>query len=142
MNARDLVNSTIMHRKRRGQASTSSKHVDSPQTPPQHSTPLHETPISKKVSGATPYTSLHYKRDTRMNHLGSEMKGKFAGPMCPKEFLQVFLPFKRGVLQKMPKRMKKSFRHVAEQGLETAMYEPMVCPPGPPIMYIYPSAPD
>lgn len=37
----------------------------------------------------------------------------------------------------MPKRMKKPFRYVAEQKVETAMYEPMVCPPALPIMYIY-----
>jgi len=128
--------------KRRGQPSTCSKRVDAPQTPPQHFTPLHETPINKKVSGATPYTSLHYKRDTRMNDLGSEMKGKFAGPICPKQFLQFFLPLKHGELQKMPKRMKKPFRRVAEQTVETAMYGPMVCPLSLPVMYIHMSAPD
>ena len=134
------VNSTTMPPKRRGQPSTSSKHVDASQTPPQHFTPLHETPISKKVSGATPYTSMHYERDTRMNNLGLEMKGKFAGPICPKQFLQVFLPFKPRELQQMPKRMKKPFRRVAEQKVETAMYELMVCSLAPPIMYVYESS--
>lgn len=128
--------------KRNGQASTSSKRVDAPQTPPQRYTSLHETPISKKVSGATPYTSLHYKRDTRMNNLGSEMKGKFAGPICPKEFLHVFLPFKRRELPQMPKRMKKPFRSVAEQKMETTMYGPMVCPLSLSVMYIHMSPPD
>lgn len=128
-------NPTTMAPKRRGHSSTSSKHVDPPQTPPQHFTPLYETPISKKGSGATPYTSMHYKRDIRMNNLGSEMKGKFAGPICPKEFLQVFLPFEQSELQQMPKRMKKPFQRVAEQKVETAMYELMVCSLTPPIMY-------
>jgi hypothetical protein len=29
-----------------------------------------------KVSSATPYTSMHIKRDARMKELGEEMKGK------------------------------------------------------------------
>ena len=119
---------------------TSSKHVDASQTPPQHFTPLYETPIRKKGSGATPYTSMHYKRDSRMNNLGSEMKGKFAGPICPGEFLQFFLPFKSRKLPQMPRRMKKPFQRVAEQKVETAMYGLMVCSLTPPIMYIYDSS--
>ena len=66
-----------------------------------------------------------------MNNLGWEMKGKFGGPYCPEKFLQVFLPFKERELQQMPRRMKKPFRRVAEQKVETAMYEPMVCLLGP-----------
>jgi hypothetical protein len=117
--------------KRSGRASTSSKHVDTPRTPPpsQHSAAPNETPLSKKVSGATPYTSLHYKRDTRMNDLGTEMKGKFAGPIPPSEFLKTFLPFKREELERMPGRRKKVFQRVAHQRVETAMYGPMVCLP-------------
>lgn len=124
------------------QASTSSRRVDAPRTSPHHFPPLHETPISKKVSGATPYTSMHYKRDTRMNNLGSEMKGKVAGPICPREFLQVFLPFKAGGLQQPPRRMKQPFRRVAEQTVETAMYGPMVCLLVLLVVYIYISSPD
>jgi hypothetical protein len=117
--------------KRRGQASASSKHVGAPRTPPplaQDYAVLNETPLSKKVSGATPYTSMHYKRDTRMKDLGTEMKGKFAGPISPSEFVQTFLPFKRGELEPMPGRRKKVFQSVADQRVETAMYGPMVCP--------------
>jgi hypothetical protein len=128
--------------KRRGQASTSSKRVETPRTPPQNLPASHETPISKKISGATPYTSMHYKRDARMNDLGSEMKGKFAGPICPQEFLQVFLPFKAGRLQKLPRRMKEPFRRVAKQTAETAMYGPMVCSLALPLVYIHMSSPD
>lgn len=102
--------------------STPSKLVDMPP-------PIHGTPIDKKVSGATPYTSMHYKRDTRMRALGSEMKDKFAGPVDPQEFLHFFLPFERGKLPRMPKRMKVPFQRVADQTTEPAMYDPMVCPP-------------
>jgi len=77
-----------------------------------------------------------------MNDLGLEMKGKFAGPICPEEFLQVFLPFKQGDLQQMPRRMKKPFRCVAEQKVETAMYDPMVCPLSLSVMYIHVSPSD
>jgi hypothetical protein len=115
-------------KRREQQASTSSNRADTPRTPPQHFIPLNETPISKKISGATPYTSTHYKRDTRMNDLGTEMKGKFAGPIPPSEFLQTFLPFKRGELGRMPGRRKKAFQRVADQKTEVAMYGPMVRP--------------
>ena len=64
-----------------------------------------------------------------MNGLGSEMKGKFAGPVDPQEFLHFFLPFERGKLPRMPKRMKVPFQRVADQTAEPAMYDPMVCPP-------------
>jgi hypothetical protein len=132
-----------MPQKRRGQASTSSKRVDTPCTPPQRFIPLNETPISKKVSGATPYTSMHYKRDTRMNVLGTEMKGKLAGPILPLEFLRTFLPFRRGELERMPGRRKKAFQRVADQKVETAMYDPMVCPCVTlPIVHICMSLPD
>lgn len=122
--------STIMPPKRRGQTSASSKRVDPPHTPTQHAPqlPPHESPITKKVAGAVPYTSMHYKRDTRMNDLGLEMMGKFAGPLNPKDFLQLFLPLKSKVLKQLPRRMKAQFRRVAEQTVETAMYGPMVCP--------------
>jgi hypothetical protein len=127
----ELRTGTIMPPKRRGQASASSKCTATPCTPPpsiQHSAVLNETPLSKKISGATPYTSMHYKRDMRMKDLGTEMTGKFAGPISPLEFMQTFLPFKRGELEPMPKRRKKVFQNVADQRVETAMYGPMVCP--------------
>jgi hypothetical protein len=69
------------------------------------------------------------------------MKGKVAGPICPREFLQVFLPFKPGGPQQ-PRRMKEPFRRVAEQTVETAMYGPMVRPLALPVVYIYISPPD
>jgi hypothetical protein len=118
-------------RPQRGKASTSSKRVNAPRTPSpvQGHAHLTETPLSKKVSGAMPYTSMHYKRDTRMNDLGAEMRGKFAGPISPSEFLKVFLPFRKGELARMPRRMKERFRRVATQNAETAMYTPMVCLP-------------
>ncbi|KAF8798329.1 hypothetical protein BYT27DRAFT_7151134 [Phlegmacium glaucopus] len=61
-----------------------------------------------------------------MNDLGTEMKGKFAGPISPSEFLQTFLPFKRGELGRMPGRRKKAFQRVADQKTEAAMYGPMI----------------
>ena len=117
--------------KRCGWASASSKRVSKPRTPPplaQDAAILNEMPLSKKVSGTTPYMLMHYKRDTRMNVLGTEMKGKFAGPIPPLDFMQTFLPFGRGELKRMPGRRKKVFQSVAEQEAETAMYGPMVCP--------------
>ncbi|KAF8816919.1 hypothetical protein BYT27DRAFT_7247809 [Phlegmacium glaucopus] len=81
----------IIPPKRRRQASTSSKRADTPRTRSQRFIPPNEAPISKKISDATPYTSMHYRRDTRMNDLGTDMKGKFAGPISPLEFLQTFL---------------------------------------------------
>jgi hypothetical protein len=77
-----------------------------------------------------------------MNDLGSEMKGKFAGPIGPSEFLQVFLPFKAGKLPRLPRRMKTPFRRVAEQKAETAMYDLMVCSLSLPVVYIDTSPPD
>jgi hypothetical protein len=105
------------------------KHVNAPRTPtpPQQSTALSETPLSKKVSGATPYTSMHYKRDTRIVELEAEMKAKIAGPISPFEFLHTFLPFGKGELERMPSRSKKVFQRVADQNTEPAMYGPMVC---------------
>jgi hypothetical protein len=118
-------------RPQRGKASTSSKRANAPRTPSpvQRYAHLIETPLSKKVSGAMPYTSMHYKRDMRMNDLGAEMRGKFAGPISPSEFLNVFLPFPKGTLARMPRRMKGRFRRVATRNAETAMYTPMVCLP-------------
>src|SRR5262245_11631823 len=96
-------------------------------SPPRQFPVLNETPLKKKVSGSTPYTSMHYKRDTRMNDLGAEMKGKFSGPISPSEFLKIFLPFKRDELPRMPVRRKVVFRRVANKTSESAMYDPMVC---------------
>ena len=104
-----------------------SNDANMPRTPPRQFQVLSETPLSKKVSGATPYTSMHYKRDKRMNDLGAEMKGKFAGPISPSEFLKTFLPFNRGELPRMPKRRKVVFQRVANKTSEPAMYRPMVC---------------
>jgi hypothetical protein len=64
-----------------------------------------------------------------MNNLGTEMNGKFAGPISPSEFIKTFLPFNRGELEPMPGRRKKVFQRVADQRVETAMYGPMVCSP-------------
>lgn len=51
------------------------------------------TPVTKKASGTTPFTSLHHERDYGMRQLGAEMSGKIVGPMPPAEFLDTFLPF-------------------------------------------------
>jgi hypothetical protein len=100
--------------------------VNMPRTPPRQFPVPSEIPLSKKVSSATPYTSMHYKRDPRMNDLVAEMKGKFAGPISPSEFLKTFLPFKRGELPRMPVRRKVAFQRVADKQSEPAMYGPMV----------------
>jgi hypothetical protein len=110
-----------------GEPSTSSKRVHTPPPPSKPSTTINETPLSKKVSGATPYTSMHFKRDARMKELGEEMKGKFAGPISPSVFLKTFLPFERGELSRMPQRQKKKFQRVADATKESSMYKPMVC---------------
>ena len=59
-----------------------------------------------------------------MNALGimMEMVGKFAGPLSPSEFMQIFLPFEKGELKAMPRRKKAIFQSVADQKAETAMY--------------------
>ena len=85
----------------RGWASASSKRVGKPRTPlplAQHSAVLNDTPLGKKVSGATPYTSMHYKRNTRMNDLGTEMKGKFVGPISLRSSCRHFCRSKDGNL--------------------------------------------
>ncbi|KAF8222204.1 hypothetical protein L208DRAFT_1371169 [Tricholoma matsutake] len=109
-----------------GQASTSSKLVKTPPPLSKRSVKLNETPLSKKVSGAMPYTSMHYKRDTRMKELGEEMKGKFAGPISPLAFLKTFLPFQKGELARMPRRQKQMFQRVANMKKESSMYKPMI----------------
>lgn len=50
---------------------------------------------------------------------------------------QIFLLFKAGELQRMPRRMKKQFRVVAEQEVETAMYGPIVRLLALPVVYIH-----
>ena len=96
----------------------SSKSVDRPCILPlydQLSAVVSETPLSKKVSGTTPYTSMRYKR-WREN-----LQDLFS-------FVEFFLTFVKGQLERMPRRSKKVFGSVADQKAETAMYEPMVCP--------------
>ena len=39
-----------------------------------------------------------------------------------------FLPFEKGELKAMPRRMKAVFQSVADQKAKTAMYGPIVCP--------------
>ena len=97
----------------------SSKSVDRPCILPlydQLSAVVSEIPLSKKVSGATPYTSMHYKR----------WRGNLQD-LFSSEFV-FFLTFVKGQLERMPRRSKKVFGSVADQKAETVMYEPMVCP--------------
>ena len=73
-----------------------------------------------------PYTSLHHERDFWMRRLGTEMEGKFIGPIPVTKFLDKFLP--SGNLPTMPwkKKHQAAFKHVAKQRSEKAMYKPLV----------------
>jgi hypothetical protein len=98
-------------------------------TPSPPATPLSgidATPISKKASTADPYTSLHHERDFRMRRMGSEMYGKFVGPMPVTEFLDAFLPYPDVNKMSWTAATKAKFSEVARAKTEVDMYIPLV----------------
>jgi len=75
---------------------------------------LDSTPVSKKASGSGPYTSLHHERDYRMRQMGTEMEGKFAGPMPVRDFLDIFLPLGGASRLRWTKNRLSKFEKVGE----------------------------
>ena len=92
-----------------------------------------ETPVSRKFSGYWPFTSMHALRDERMQALGSEMRGKFAGPIPVEYFLKEYLPITDETRRSMPNfdDYSQGFAKVASSKGEKDMYDSMVrlrCP--------------
>jgi hypothetical protein len=87
-----------------------------------------DTPYSRKLSGYWPFTSMHVFRDERMQALGSEMRGKFAGPVSVEAFLKRHLPIPSETCQSMPnfEDYSHKFAEVAGKKGENDMYKPMV----------------
>jgi hypothetical protein len=63
-----------------------------PSTPKSAKPAFPSTPVVYKASGVDPFTTLHHKRDFKLLRFGTEMEGKFLGPMGVDEFLDLFLP--------------------------------------------------
>jgi hypothetical protein len=85
---------------------------------------MQSTPISNKVSGSNPYTSMHYERDDRMRMLGVEMVGMFIGLMPVAKFLEAFLP-PQGTTA-LSDRQTKLLEAAANEKLEVQIYDPLV----------------
>jgi hypothetical protein len=88
------------------------------------SSAIQSTPISNKVSGSNPYTSMHYERDDQMRMLGAEMVGKFIGPMPVAGFLEAFLP-PHGTTA-LSDGQTQLLEAAANEKVEVQMYDPLV----------------
>jgi hypothetical protein len=76
---------------------------------------------------------MHMLRDERMQDLGSEMRGKFAGLIPVNYFLEKYLPISDEMLQSMPNFDANGhwFAKVAKATGDQDMYESMVHLPCP-----------
>jgi hypothetical protein len=58
--------------------------------------------------------------------MGTEMEGKFAGPMPVRDFLDIFLPLSGASRLRWTKNRLSKFEKVGEQTSEKQMYKPLV----------------
>jgi hypothetical protein len=61
-----------------------------------------------------------------MRQMGTEMEGKFAGPMPVRDFLDIFLPLSGASRLRWTKNRLSKFEKVGEQTSEKQMYKPLV----------------
>ena len=84
----------------------------------------HDTPIHKQLSSIVPQTSTNVFIERSFVEAAPHMKGKFWGPpVSVKQFFDQFLHVK---IDPMPEIDFKVVKDVANQKLETAMYDPLV----------------
>ena len=83
----------------------------------------HDTPTHNRLSSIVPQTSTNVFIERPFVEAAQEMKGKFWGPVSVEEFFDQFLDMKT---DPMPEIDLKAIKDVANQKLETAMYDPLV----------------
>jgi hypothetical protein len=84
---------------------------------------VHDTPTHNRLSSIVPQTSTNVFIERPFVEAAEEMKGKFWGPVSVKEFFNNFLSVDTS---SMPKINLEAVKDVANQKLETAMYDPLV----------------
>lgn len=101
---------------------------------------LQGTPIVHIASSIPTSTSHHTTGDPRMQRLGSEMRGKFVGPMPPGDFLDEFLPSNDSPFHNRPSHAHnrsshseniynnqlRSLKHAIDQRKEVPMHSHLV----------------
>jgi hypothetical protein len=80
--------------------------------------------IPQPTTDSVPQTSTNVFIERPFVEAAQEMKGKFWGPVSVKEFFDQFLDVK--TVTDMPEIDFKAVKDVANQKLETAMYDPLV----------------
>jgi hypothetical protein len=95
-------------------------------TPPPHTTPRPvTTPLSNKVSGNLPYSSVAPDKDTAFRlRLAAETADLFLGPMPCKSFLNTFLPLTSNTGGCSGAR--HAFDGISPKKPEVEMYKPFV----------------
>ena len=83
----------------------------------------YDTPIHKQLSSIVPQTSTNVFIERSFVEAAQQMKGKFWGPVSVKKFFDQFLDVKT---DSMPEIDFKAVKDVANQKLETTMYDPLV----------------
>ncbi|KAK0217046.1 hypothetical protein IW262DRAFT_1464083 [Armillaria fumosa] len=80
------------------------------------------TPISKKASGAMPFSSLHYSRDVKMVEMAREIHQK-CRRIEPQAFLDKFLSAR---CSNRPEVIPSVFEEIVKKKTEIEMYEPII----------------
>ena len=83
----------------------------------------HDTPTHNRLSSTVPQTSTNVIFERPFVEAALEMKGNFWGPVSVQEFLDQFLNVEVGPI---PEIDFKAVQNVANQKLETAMYDLLV----------------
>lgn len=87
------------------------------------------TPVSMKASSLNAFTTHHNLRDARIQQNGTDMWGKFVGPMPPRDFLETFLPMASDEEFEITPDQQAEFDVVtSSMAREVDMYRPMVRP--------------
>jgi len=95
-----------------------------PVTPPQNVSIPTSTPISNKTSGNHSYASETHDRDSANYRLAQETSGYFLGAMPPQQYLNRFLPTRKGTPE-CP-NSEGAFTSVSSAGKEVDVYTSFV----------------